>query len=1104
MTVRKTLKWFFAIVVFAGLLGGGYGYYLWTNANKLLLAEVREKVAEIAPGWDVKIGSARFDWNRRIHLYDVTLTLQGDSSPALILPEVVLVVDREKLADDQEIDIQRVHFLNPEIRLVRDPHGVWNWEKLPPLKPTQNKPSLPECVIESATVHVTLAQASGLPPGTLRIHDADLKLVPSAQRSYLIEASAQVQRAGRISTTGRWNVDAKTWSFKGRIHQITSSGELLGLAMGISPELRQNIAKLQTTLRRFTPTKERTTAAVKGDPLPDLGISGTLDVGFQLSRSGAKSEMEFQLDADITDGRIVNPALPFPLHDITGKVSWTNERVLIRNLRAKNGTTRLFIDGEIQRGDGDDGTPCRFDVKVQNLPLDDRLRARLPASWQRDYDRFQPTGRIDLAGSLSYDGRKHWTPSGFVLTFKNCTAAHVDFPYPVRRIYGTVTQQADRLAVQLRGMTGRQPASISGYTRGLSPSSAAQFDLIVHGMSADDTFLAACKPDMRRTLKSLGLRATFDAHYRFSRKAGENRKFRHQIIADVKSGSILYDRFPYPVTGLTGRMTFDSADNIWRFSNFRAKNGSARFFAEGTVAKIDDRSLVQMSVTTKSAHFDKQLRQALPPPLKKLWDEVSPQGKLEMAAKVRWHDGQPARISFSHVQINDGSLLLKAFPYPWKKVQAKLSYSDGVVTIHSLRGKHNETSFSGNGFIESWPNGEWRMRLVKFYADDVLPDRHFRLALSKNLRSIVETLNPRKPISVSGMLELRGTGDRRDAVTAAWDLKFVMSGNALYLGTELKSVHGRVTARGTWDGKTVTMREGNLIDLDSATAMGYQFTQIRGPFRIVGKEIIIGSADALRPVTPGRPARKLRLENRLTARAVGGDFTLDAVVQFRKETVYRVLLTMNKARLEQYASRYLPGAQNLAGVMYGRLDLTGRGSSSRTITGHGKLLISPAALYELPVLAQMFKLMNFVPPDKTAFRFAFADFKVANNQFLFNKIDLVGDGISLRGRGTARFDGRLAVDFYSMMPTNQFSIPFIRQLVNTAANGWVGVEVRGTKSRPITRIKPVPQLDDALKRFLGAFGTRPARRPIPLITPSRPRPRTTSTRPATRRPLRRR
>jgi hypothetical protein len=341
---------------------------------------------------------------------------------------------------------------------------------------------------------------------------------------------------------------------------------------------------------------------------------------------------------------------------------------------------------------------------------------------------------------------------------------------------------------------------------------------------------------------------------------------------------------------------------------------------------------------------------------------------------------------------------------------------------------------------------------------------------------VVEELDPDGPVSITGMLDFRGTGNKKDPVTAAWELKIVLTGTALNFGVKLKDVHGRVFVQGQWDGKVVDMWQWkkNRFDLDSINVHGYQFTKVQGPFALFDKQLVVGTNAVFAKRRPGVKPPVIDRKHQLTASAIGGEFTLNAEAWFGKETTYRLVVSMDKGRLERFARRYLKGAKNLKGDMYGRVFLQGKGKSNRNLTGRGALRISPAAIYELPVLVQVFNVLNFVPVDKTAFKFVYADFDIADRRLLFRTIDLVGDSISLRGRGTVLFDGKMALDFFSMLPRSRVPVEIVRQLVKSATSGWVGVKVRGTVSQPRAEIRAVPQVDDALKQFLNALGGQPA------------------------------
>ena len=174
--------------------------------------------------------------------------------------------------------------------------------------------------------------------------------------------------------------------------------------------------------------------------------------------------------------------------------------------------------------------------------------------------------------------------------------------------------------------------------------------------------------------------------------------------------------------------------------------------------------------------------------------------------------------------------------------------------------------------------------------------------------------------------------------------------------------------------------------------------------------------------------------------------------------------------------------------MNGWLNLSGKGTSADQVQGRGKLLIAPAALYELPLFVQMFRTLRLDASDRIAFDTAEVEFNVGNSRFNFENIYLVGQAISLRGGGYVRFDGEMQLDFLSKMGRGQLQIPLLNELANRLSRGWVGVKVTGNVGSPQTQMIPVPEFDDAMKQlFLGPFDAS-APQPSPRRRPNEIRP----------------
>jgi hypothetical protein len=401
-TLRKSLKWFAAILLLVGVLAGGYGYWLWIHCDEYLLKLLVQKQQELAPDWDVEIGRAHFDWHRRVHVYDVKLKAKGQEHTIATLPEVVIAIDRELFQSQQKIEIESVRLLNPLVEIRRDLQGVWNWQALLTLASSDR--SLPEWFFEQGTLKVHYEQPGNQPATQITLTDGDLKMVPSGKREFTFLGKADFNEAGEIAIKGDWNVDARKWSVNGQLSDIQRSGELLQLAAGTSQEFRQKLAEFGAELERtrvaLSPVEETRVATLPGDSLPlpqsfeqtppaslnvpDFGLESTLDLRFHIAQTAPQTEWEFRTIIDLKQGTLSHPVLPFPLRGLAGEVYWDNRQIAFKNLTAQNGTTRISLKGNLQRNDP--RATGHLEVEVTNLLFDRRLRGRLPVSFREHYD----------------------------------------------------------------------------------------------------------------------------------------------------------------------------------------------------------------------------------------------------------------------------------------------------------------------------------------------------------------------------------------------------------------------------------------------------------------------------------------------------------------------------------------------------------------------------------------------------------------------------------------------------------------------------------------------------------------------------------------------
>lgn len=1123
MTIRKTIQWMFVIVLLAAAGGASFLYWFWTRSDELLRQQVEAAIAERAPHWRVKIDRARFDWVRKIHLEDVSIGTQSSPDPALRVQEIVITVDPDALTTSQNVILQRVQLFGPTIYLTRHADGAWSFKDLLPLPESQGL--TPEWEIDHLQAAIHFEHPDGTSPTDIGLDDGKLQLVPSGKRQYRAKGDLQVDGLGKIQFDGDVDLAAGSWAFDTTIPGIPLTRDLIAVAEGISDQVRFQRIRLEEALNRLAPPNSEEPTALEQRGIADvatpppsgtpLNASGLIGVNLQVKRWKPDGELDYRALVKLQQGNISHAALPFPLQDVQGTLYLDNRQFIARNVSARNAATQIRLrNAEWKRGDVHQ--PLRLEFDVRDLTVDSRLKEHVPAAWKKLFDLLQPAGQIDVEGVLVHDENGKWRPAGIELTAKNGSIAYEKFPYRISEITGTVTQQNDpvrnpgaptELRLELLGRAGRRPVTARGVVTNPGPELQLALDIGVEQLAINDTFVDACPPGVQKAFRETRLRGTANVMCRLFRPAGPKQKIEWDVDGDVLDGSIEYLHFPYRLSNLTGKVAFRSREGIWHFNGAQGVHGSTRVVAsngEFGMPNSPTGTDLKLVLDVADLELDNDLEQALPPRILKVWKDVAPRGRADKAeVNVHWSPGAPPEINIPKVHIADGSLLLKAFPYGFEDLKGEARYgrhptdpAKDLIEILDLSGRHDDTQVRTKGRIEfarqDGPTAEWRVTLENLRVDDLLPERPFRRALPEALRSMTDVLNPQGKVSLAGMIDFRGTLRGIDPITAGWDLSAILSQGTLTTGIDLKNVNGSVRAVGTWDGSQPAMR--GIIALDSVDVWGHQLTEVRGPFELNGRELIVGSRKMFpenRQQTP--PSDNIDPSEHIRAKGFGATFTLDAEAILNESTDYRVKVDMRDGNLRQYAQRYMNGTSNLSGTMDGWVEFVGRGSNPEGIRGTGQLQIRQADLYELPMMVQIFKALSFVPPTtNSAFKYALTTFKIANGQFDFDEIDMVGDAFSLRGRGAAKFDGRLALDFYSEAPKGKFKIPILTEVVfDPLTRGWMGVTVGGTVQAPRAELVAVPQLDAALKQFLGAF-PRPGTAPPPLLLPWRAPQRTIS------------
>ena len=1102
------LRLMIVLVLLIAVAGGGGAYWFYSLSDELLRAEALRQLRDMAPDLKFGIERAAYDLSGRACLYGLSVQLPEDVEPSLYIPETLVTLEQQPMTDFKDVTVQRVRIVKPLLRVTRQSNGRWSWQGIM-LRGVGGSQPLPDVEIERATAVVELHR-DGRATRKLKLNDLNLTTHPTAARRVAVVVSARIDPAGPLNASAELNLDGFPLTIDATWKSFPVDDGLLQLLGDVSPAVEE---KLQQARRSMAELAARQVAAVSiTPPVPnpseaanrsqtvrlesrihsppvtapvEFGLTCVCDLDAKFHLDDAGSPPRFQVMATLKSGQLSNALLPFPLYELGGVLYVDDREAIVRGLHAENGAVRLSLDANVLAG-----RMPRVELHAKGIEIDEPLKARLPESARKLLNSLALTGICDVdVESRVVDANLSWDVD---LKLRKGTVAHEKFPYRVRDVEGTVKLIGNQATINGTGTAGGMPLTLTGAVTNPGPDQEADFFINVDGVPVDAELLAATPPVVSKVISELNLKGKGNVRFRARRPAGPGQRFKLNLAVKMREGSFAFKGFPYAINRLSGLVFWDG-DTV-RFEELQGEHDGAMLTAAGRFQRLPAPGRLDLSIHTENAAFDRALEAAVPDSLRHVWREFQPKGHFDCDTQISWVPGQPCEVTLPGIQVKDADVQLACFPWPLQDLKCELAYAASKLEVKSFSTRHDETHIHGRGAATFPPLGErWHMRFDELFIDDLIPNATFRKALPEQLRVVSDALNPTGKFSTSGPVDLYGPLRSSDNISAAWNLKVVLAGCAANAGVRVEDIHGRIDLQGGFDGQQADL--SGQLELDSISIFrlpsgaAHQITRVVGPIRLQNGQFTAGSRDAVLP-TKGAVAAPLRipLSDRIVGEAIDGKITLDAIADLRSEPDYRASLTLTKGRLERYAQKYLRGQSDVAGIMNGWLNLSGKGTSADQVQGRGKLLIAPAALYELPLFVQMFRTLRLDASDRIAFDTAEVEFNVGNSRFNFENIYLVGQAISLRGGGYVRFDGEMQLDFLSKMGRGQLQIPLLNELANRLSRGWVGVKVTGNVGSPQTQMIPVPEFDDAMKQlFLGPFDAS-APQPSPRSRPNEIRP----------------
>ncbi|TWT99669.1 hypothetical protein Pla108_06120 [Botrimarina colliarenosi] len=1017
------------------------------------------------PSFVARVGAARYTPGQGVTMYNVEIVERLNWRP----PRGVLQIDELHVQGQFDVAslmrgkpvITRIVAKAPRLAITKREDGTWNVADFQ-FRRSGGAP-IPRVDLQNATVLLTSeARGKGQTLGLHHLH-ATIDPVADSNKQLNVVITARDTIARTVEARGVVAADGSQFRLEYKAEGVQTTSELMG-----------SLAHFGFIRPMALPL--RGAVSFSGEVSQPAG--GKLDWRTAFNFAGGEARLA-ALKRPLTEVKIVGEATPGGLRIDNAGARWGDSVIRLAGRREGWG---FFAPLAVR---------CRMD----DFDLAATPTGMLPAKAANAWQRFRPLGRADVAVDVSFDGRV-WAPRA-TITARDASFEDAEkFPYRLTNATGQILVNGGvsedptppapgdaTIDVRLQGQADGAPVVITAAFHGVSFGRSASTDpppkmppgwVEVAGNSVPiSERLVAAIPDeeARRFVESLHPTGRIDVRWRAERINEEELEPAIALNMRLVDCRMLYDRFPYPLSHVTGWI--EQRGKEWKFYELRSRDTQGRTLAEGfgSLEPREGSCRFDLQLSGEAAPLDQTLYDALPENAQQAWTLMRPRGQIDFVADIARECGQlepTVRLKMTPHQQNlavEPPLSESGNRYRLERVDGDFYWADDRLTMQQARAEHGRTIYMANGAWEAQEAGAWKLDLTELNVDRLDFNRDFLLAAPAGLRAVIEEIEPQGAFGLfDSRFEVTKGPGANGPVAARWRVGLNCHQASLNPGVPIDGVSGVVRLSGQSDGASATT--AGELDLDSLFWNDLQLTQVRGPIWADGSDCFLGEG-AARKLQSGE-ARTLQ------AKAYGGAVELNSWIRHGGQTRYGLAIGLNNIDVTRLSTEWLRRPETLHGSLDGQLKFQGVGASIYGLTGEGALEVNDADLYELPLFLSLLKYLRNRAPDNTAFNQLSTKFRLEGNDIHFENFDLKGDAVSLYGRGTATLQRDVDLTFASIVGRTEFAVPVLKAFVSSASEQLLRLRVVGPIDSPEVRREVLPAVGNVFEQLQSDLGARAA------------------------------
>jgi hypothetical protein len=1063
---------------------------MWTRHE--VRRQLARRVADVlnerlaSAGYHVTIRSATWDEGRGIRIEGLALrdSATNRSEPLVVIDDVFVESPLSlKAIMLGQMTIQAVRLSHASLRVERSADGRLNIDKLARILSDA-------CPGGGVPAPVTIRDA------TLAYHDPhlwtdralvvrhiQLQIAPRADQpqSVAVMGSAMAADFLPLAIEGQFDRPSCAW------HCV----------IAVAP------TALESGWRELLPE------SVTGHIDPDTNVRGTVDAMCRIAYAPSiDASIAWIIEGHFADSTILDKRVPSGLTEASGSFRLAPDGLAIWDVRGRCAGGTLSLSYE-QIGLAQ---PQSWQVAGQlaGVNIDEHAQAALPAAAQKLWTDFRPAGRVNVNFTASRQGDVQQFDAQAKVMDGSLT--YHRFPFRLNHCSGTIHWNDRVCQFDLRAVENNQNVHLRGDIANPGRHYTGWVEFGIDGLLAiDEKLLAAMDsyPRVGTVVRSLNLHGHIGVRGRMERADPSAPKPTTAIDVELVDCDMRSNRFAYPLNHLNGWLRI--RDQRVAIDNVRGQNAATEAVMGGV---WDQQNGLVMTIDARSVALDEQLKLSLSPAMRRVWRQLEPSGTLDVVhvdLRNTPGGGRPHAVvtaeSFAGSADHAGGLTIQplCFPYQLTDIACRFRAEPGLLVIESFTGRHGRATFSARGSGSSDAH-HWRIDLQDILASGLQLDNDLVEALPEQLARRLRAMDVQANLNLSGRLgvEMPIQSDPRDAVADAasplpedpavdarlaaivpraaaadstdlssatihWQVRCDVADGRIEVGMPIEHAAGAIHLDGRYAGGQLLCR--GQLELDSAMISGVQITTIRGPLLIDDRRTAIGTLVDNRPAELVAP----QLGQSVVGQVFGGQLMVDGEFLASEAGEFYVQGALDNARLEQLTRELAPRLTGLVGNASAGLRLAGDRSGQQSLRGQGYVRLAEARMYQLPVIVALVKVLSSGDPNPSAFDSSNMDFTLNGDVITFDRIEMIGDAMSLLGNGQLRFDQQINLNFYSVMGRNNLFIPVLTDLYRASSQQILWIRVDGTLSQPRTHRDVLPGLNESLEQLFGGLEPAPRR-----------------------------